>query len=46
MLNKPIYERFRTNIDLMTYKIEFKLFIGLDKEVYGNYFAVYRALLS
>ena len=44
--NNLLYERLRIKIDLMTYEIEFKIFIVLDKEVYEDYFAVYRALIS
>ena len=41
-----LYEPLRIKIDLMTYEIKFKLFIILVKDVYEEYFAVYRALIS
>lgn len=36
----------RIKIDLVTYEIEFDLFIVLDKEVYEDCLAVYRTLIS
>ena len=42
----PIIEPLRIKIDLTTYEIELKLFIVLDKEVYEDYLAIYRALIS
>ena len=34
---KISFEPLRIKIDLMTYEIEFELFIVLDKEVYDDY---------